>query len=826
MKKKQIRSDSYGIFKISFIIIFLLIFSLITDSCCYIPFEIQNDDNKIQYDGNEEPVEETEFSGVPDARLISNIKVSGQAIDVDISGNYAYLTNDLGVLYIIDIRDKGNPTIIGKCPGLDSANIVIVDDDYAYISYYVYVEGDSDIKYTDCGFYIVDISEKSNPRLLYDYNTGVGKIKFVSGLFIKDNYAYISTSIVEGDLEINNLEIIDISNKKAPKAAGSFKIDGMPSGIWIEDNKAYVNVNYYDYQKKEYMDVSRLYIIDIKDKQNPELMGSCKISSSSWGIFILEDHAYVSCWKWDSENDKYTESMLQVIKIVDAYDPEAVGSCGILGGSWELDAAGGYVYVSSLSGGIYTIDVSDKENPVVVDSLKTFGTSCDITISGNYGYIADGIEGMAIVMLSDQYSDQKEIFTESTDDKNSPPEAIMEIFGDNLNGYYQTEIPVYLSALKTYDVDGDGLQYQWLIDEERCSDKDSFYYYFEQLGDHKVELIVSDGLEESKISEFIKVIENVMPVIPEVEHSFKIEIEYVLTNNSDQSLKDIECFMRIPQTYQPYQTVKRYKANIENVSEVLDSEWNLLAHFEFEDDLLAGESLVASIEADVTLSEFLYKDYENTLRDYDMEYEEMEKYTSDDIFIDSDNPIIYHTARSLIRNESDPAVMAEILYNFVISNLDYDYQRAQNRDYELLYASEILQRGAGVCADYAILYTALLRSVGLPARLSAGIPVYTILYEEDKEIDIGHAWVEINIPDYGWVPIDITLEHDFMADNYYLNINTERGPGYLYESTTMDWRSYYYDGFYFLWSGTDMPDTEQEFMFRVFDLRLEDIRLD
>jgi hypothetical protein len=826
MKRKLNRPGHVIIFKMSLIILFVLMPVLITTSCCYLPLKIQEGKNNGQSSGEEKFIEEMEFSGFPDARLISNIKVSGQAIDVDISGNYAYLTNDLGVLYIIDIRNKENPSVIGKCKGIDSANIVIVNGDYAYISYDDYIEDGNDNIYTECGFYIVDVSEKASPRILYDYNTGVGKVKFVNGLFIDGDYAYVSTSVMEEGSEINKLEIIDISNKKAPRATGSYDLEGIPSGIWIEDNKAYINVNYYDFQKKEYTEISRLYIIDIKDKQKPGLAGSCRLSSNSWGILVIGNQAYISSWKWDRENEKYIESMLQVVDMEDISNPEVAGECEIMGGAWELDEAGGYIYTSSLSGGIYAVDVLDRENPFVIDSLKTFGISCDITISGNYGYIADGNEGMSIVMLSGQYSDEKDIIAENADGKNFPPEAIIEIFGDTQEGYYQTEIPVYMSALKTYDIDGDELHYRWLIDDEECSDEDSFYYYFYQPGDYEVKLIVDDGLEKSEISESIKVTENILSIITEADHTFKVEIEYVLINNGIQSLKDIECFMRIPQTYEPFQTVNGYKANIENVSEVLDSEWNLLAHFEFEDDLLGGESLVASVEADVNLSEFFYKNYESTLDDYDIGDEEMQKYTSEDLFIDSDNPVIYNTAKSLIRDESDPVAIAEILYYFVIRNLYYDYQRAKDRDYELLYASEILERGAGVCADYAILYTALLRSVGVPSRLSAGIPVYTILWEPDKEIDIGHAWVEVNIPDYGWIPVDITVEDDFMTGNYYLNITTERGPGYLYESTTMDWSSYYYDGFSFLWSGSDIPDTEQKFLFRVDGISLEDIRLD
>ncbi|MFZ3386079.1 MAG: hypothetical protein WA120_02770 [Candidatus Hydromicrobium sp.] len=53
---------------------------------------------------DEEAVDVEEFSGIPNSFLISKLKISGQAIDVDISDNYAYLTNDLGVLYVIDVN--------------------------------------------------------------------------------------------------------------------------------------------------------------------------------------------------------------------------------------------------------------------------------------------------------------------------------------------------------------------------------------------------------------------------------------------------------------------------------------------------------------------------------------------------------------------------------------------------------------------------------------------------------------------------------------------------------------------------------------------------
>ena len=83
--------------------------------------------------------------------------------------------------------------------------------------------------------------------------------------------------------------------------------------------------------------------------------------------------------------------------------------------------------------------------------------------------------------------------------------------------------------------------------------------------------------------------------------------------------------------------------------------------------------------------------------------------------------------------------------------------------------------------------------------------------------------MEIKIPGHGWVPVDITTEEAFWTSNYFLDIVTERGPGYIYEDSTMDWGSYYYDGFDYEWDGEGISPVEQSFIFRVKDLSLADI---
>ncbi len=768
----------------------------------------------------EESIDIGVFTGIPNSYLLSKINVPGQAIDVDTDGNYAYLTSDLGILYIIDIKDKENPAVVGKCNGVDSANIVIVKDNYAYISYTEWISDENVEAYTNCGFYIVDIRKKENPILVGNYNTGENNNKSAYGLFIEGDYVYINTSVENENWEISKFEIVDISKKNNPEIVSAYEVDGLPSSIWVKDSLAYININFYDYEKREYADDSRLLVLDVKEKNNPKIVGSCKIPSNSWGIYVLGSYAYVTSCKSDEERERYTESILQIVDVRDLSNLKALGSCEIPGGAWELDSVGDFIYVSSLSGGIYTVDVKDDKNPIIVDSLNTDGTSYDITIKGNYGYIVDGFEGMAIVELSGQVVEKEKLYTDSSSDTNLPPKAFIEITGDKLaEDCFQIKNPVYFDGRKSFDPDGDELNYLWVVNGDKSSDEESFSYYFDKPGENEVELVVSDGTESSKAVEAVLVTEMNLPITSLIQHDFKVEIEYTLTNNSTESLEDIECFMRIPQTYYPFQIINDLLPNIPNTDELFDNNWNSLIHFQFEDELQAGESLTASVEADVTMYEFDYRYIDSDNLSYDENDEDLETYTTDDLFIDSDNPEIYNTAESLIKSETRPIEIAKILYNFVIRNLYYDFPRAEEKNYEFLYASEILERGKGVCSDYAILYAALLRSAGIPARLAAGIPVYTILYEREKEIDMGHAWVEIKLPGYGWIPIDITPEEDFMSSNYYLDVVIEKGSGYLYENKTMDWGSYYYDGFL-------VPEEDQEFIYRVTGLDLGDIELD
>jgi transglutaminase-like putative cysteine protease len=66
-------------------------------------------------------------------------------------------------------------------------------------------------------------------------------------------------------------------------------------------------------------------------------------------------------------------------------------------------------------------------------------------------------------------------------------------------------------------------------------------------------------------------------------------------------------------------------------------------------------------------------------------------------------------------------------------------------------ASEAFALGRGVCQDYAHIFIACARTVGIPARYVAG---HFMRSDGVVQQSAGHAWAEAFVPDLGWVGFD------------------------------------------------------------------------
>ncbi len=109
-----------------------------------------------------------------------------------------------------------------------------------------------------------------------------------------------------------------------------------------------------------------------------------------------------------------------------------------------------------------------------------------------------------------------------------------------------------------------------------------------------------------------------------------------------------------------------------------------------------------------------------------------------------------------IRASSDTVVYDVVEY---IKNAAYYDREYANKDYPVqkdMVTYFLTQHKRGVCRHFAAAATMMFRALGIPAR-------YTIGFAVDVEADVlleytgpGHAWTEIYVQGYGWVPLEVT----------------------------------------------------------------------
>lgn len=98
-------------------------------------------------------------------------------------------------------------------------------------------------------------------------------------------------------------------------------------------------------------------------------------------------------------------------------------------------------------------------------------------------------------------------------------------------------------------------------------------------------------------------------------------------------------------------------------------------------------------------------------------------------------------AKKLSKGAKDDLAIVKSVYNYVIKNVKYDDEKAENvKSGYLPSVDETLETKKGICFDYAALMTAMLRSQGIPTKLEIGYSG-----------DVYHAWISTWLSEKGWV---------------------------------------------------------------------------
>ena len=108
-------------------------------------------------------------------------------------------------------------------------------------------------------------------------------------------------------------------------------------------------------------------------------------------------------------------------------------------------------------------------------------------------------------------------------------------------------------------------------------------------------------------------------------------------------------------------------------------------------------------------------------------------------YLEADQTI--EKAMELTKDVKDPLEKVEAVYDYVVENIDYDYDKAATVESGYLpVLDEVLNSKKGICFDYAALMTGMLRSQGMPCKLVVGYAG-----------NVYHAWINVWSEETGWI---------------------------------------------------------------------------
>lgn len=189
----------------------------------------------------------------------------------------------------------------------------------------------------------------------------------------------------------------------------------------------------------------------------------------------------------------------------------------------------------------------------------------------------------------------------------------------------------------------------------------------------------------------------------------------------------------------------------------IDEEGNILALFELpanKDDKIKITGYISveqgSIEEQSKTFDMSLEDYFEKIKNSDY----IGRYLSATEYWEINDEYIRREAEALIKDQGTLLDVIEADYKYVNDKLEYDQNKATSENTRI-GAKEALLGGPSICMEYADVMISLLRAQGIPSRAALG---YANLKEIAPDNQVRHQWVQIWVPDYGWLSVDPTFE--------------------------------------------------------------------
>lgn len=421
--------------------------------------------------------------------------ILGDALGIDVQGNYAYVADWGGVLQVFDVSDPCNPQRLGSAwtPGNEFGDLTVVGD-FAYVAN----DGNGLSKY--------NIADPNAPFLVTWRNdaTYAHDVFYDGGQYAFAGYIYSSG---------RELAIYDMT--AYPGATPTFYSPTFPGhrdiySVDVVGNRAYVCASAGDGN-------GHFQIVDISTITAPHFISEIYMPLNQYGdgcaVRVQGDHAYLTTAHYITHNGG-----LIVVNIANESAPFIQGELYVPDAAivpWKkpgLDILDQTVYMMAQHG-LYVLDVTDPAHPVQVDYFPfpaEFGH-----ISGGQVVVRDDLAYAAVYRFwPPSPGDHAGLAIYRLQPANQPP--VVDAGGP----YTGSEgLAIDLSAA-AQDPEEDALTFAWTADSPLCAFSDSTKLQPQVTcrdnGDFIVTLTVDDGVNDPVSSSADVSVANLAPVIEQV----------------------------------------------------------------------------------------------------------------------------------------------------------------------------------------------------------------------------------------------------------------------------------------------------------------------
>lgn len=229
------------------------------------------------------------------------------------------------------------------------------------------------------------------------------------------------------------------------------------------------------------------------------------------------------------------------------------------------------------------------------------------------------------------------------------------------------------------------------------------------------------------------------------EKSEHVDFVHQVRNFGPDTIKTLDVYLAIPENLNNQDIVGELTYD-PKPTDILTDKWGQkVAHFHF-NDIPALDFTTVSQSTSANLYKvryFVFPSKVGTLEDIPKDISNT--YLVDDTKFSYSDPVIQKAVKAAVGNETNPYWIARRIFNYVIDHMEYELAGGWN------IAPAVLDRGNGSCSEYTFVYIAMCRAAGLPARYAGSV---VIRGDDASTDDVFHRWVEIYLPNYGWIPVD------------------------------------------------------------------------